>query len=298
MRTSVALGGRRALDGRRLPEVASGAGPRPRPGSPSTSPSTTGGFLGAHRDGRRRSLRCGRRSGPDRSGAAQDGDHQEDGEAHAHEPQILSAPAAHVRRAPRAVVRSWAVPQSPCTRSSAPGSSPADAENSAVSSPRLGHPRSDERHPIPPAPRKALTRKRPYRRGVCRLLVGVPWRPSPRRNHVRGLGRSARLRGSWVGAWLRRNDRPDRLALPDPREARRRRHGCRLQGRGHPARPPRRPEVPARGALRRPRRPRALSARSPGGLGPESPPHLHHLRHRRARGAALHRHGAARRARR
>ena len=44
------------------------------------------------------------------------------------------------------------------------------------------------------------------------------------------------------------DDRADRLALQDPVEARQRRHGRRLRGRGHEARPPRRAEVPARGA--------------------------------------------------
>ena len=57
---------------------------------------------------------------------------------------------------------------------------------------------------------------------------------------------------------------PDHLPLPHPREARRRGHGCRLQGRGHPPGPIRRAEVPAREVLRQPDRAGAVPARGQG----------------------------------
>ena len=73
------------------------------------------------------------------------------------------------------------------------------------------------------------------------------------------------------------------------------RHGCRLQGRGHAARPPGRAEVPARRAVARPAGARALPARSARRLRAQPSEHLHDLRHRRVRGPAVHRDGAARR---
>ena len=71
-------------------------------------------------------------------------------------------------------------------------------------------------------------------------------------------------------------------------------HGRRVRGRGHEARPPRRAQVPAGGDGAGRRLARALPARGPGRLGAQPPRHLHRLRDRPARGAALHRDGAAR----
>src|SRR5439155_4657678 len=45
------------------------------------------------------------------------------------------------------------------------------------------------------------------------------------------------------------NDRPDHLALPHRRKARRRRHGRGLQSRRHRTRPLRRPQIPPRRTL-------------------------------------------------
>ena len=57
-------------------------------------------------------------------------------------------------------------------------------------------------------------------------------------------------------------DRHDNFALPHPRKAGRRRHGCGVQGRGHPPAPLRRPEVSARRSRRAIPRPwRAFSAK-------------------------------------
>ena len=69
----------------------------------------------------------------------------------------------------------------------------------------------------------------------------------------------------------RADDRAGRLPLPDRVEARQRRDGRRLRGRGHEARPPRRAQVPARGAGLGPGLARALPARGAGGLGAQPP---------------------------
>ncbi len=113
---------------------------------------------------------------------------------------------------------------------------------------------------------------------------GLP--SSPRSARRRSAGR----RSSWRSE--ARHDRPDGLALPRPLEARRRRHGRRLRGRGSEARPPRGAEVPARGAGARRAGARAAAARGPRGLLAPAPQHLHDPRRRRARGQALHRDGA------
>ena len=84
----------------------------------------------------------------------------------------------------------------------------------------------------------------------------------------------------------------DGRPLPGHVEARQRRHGRRVRGRGHEARPPRRAQVPARRAGPGRGLSRALPARGPRRLRPQPPRHLHRPRDRRARGPALHRHGA------
>ena len=86
-------------------------------------------------------------------------------------------------------------------------------------------------------------------------------------------------------------DRPNHLALPHRREARRRRHGRGLQGRGHAARSLRRAEIPARRPCPRPSGPGTISPRGAGRFRTESSQHLHDLRHRRAGRAGVHRHG-------
>ena len=78
-----------------------------------------------------------------------------------------------------------------------------------------------------------------------------------------------------------RRDRPDRLPLPRPVEAGRRRHGRRLRGRGPEARPPRRAEVPAGRARRRRPGARAPPPRGARGLLAPASAHLHDLRRRR-----------------
>ncbi|MCG6922160.1 MAG: serine/threonine protein kinase, partial [Acidobacteria bacterium] len=70
-----------------------------------------------------------------------------------------------------------------------------------------------------------------------------------------GIGGSRRFRRG-PGA---DHDRHDGLALPRRREDRRRRHGCRLQGRGHAPRPLGGPQVPAQGPRREAPGPGALS---------------------------------------
>ena len=103
---------------------------------------------------------------------------------------------------------------------------------------------------------------------------------------------------AWRWARRRRGRADDRPAAVSHyrivREARQRRHGRRVRGRGHEARPARRAQVPAAGAGPRPVLARALPARGARRLGPQPPRHLHRPRDRPARGPALHRDGAAR----
>ena len=94
------------------------------------------------------------------------------------------------------------------------------------------------------------------------------------------------------------DDRHARLALRHHSAARQRRHGRRLRGGGHAARPARRAQVPAAGAGAGRAGARAVPARGARGLGAQPPGHLHRLRDRAARGPALHRRWSCSRARR
>jgi len=153
--------------------------------------------------------------------------------------------------------------------------------------------------------------RRPARRGRFRSIIAQPRRPESHGPHRRLQARPIQNpRPPWrwnSGAHERQaprapqlvrgaeaprterldpdtaHDRQDRLPLPRGPEAGRRRHGCGLQGRGHPPGPPGRAEVPARGAVPEPPVTRAFPARGPGRLRPQPPQHLHRSRHRRAR---------------
>ena len=90
-------------------------------------------------------------------------------------------------------------------------------------------------------------------------------------------------------------DRSDALALPHRREAGRRRHGRRLQGRGCAAAALRRAEVPVARPRRRSRCPGPIPPRGAGRIGVESRQHLHRPRHRRTGRPRVPRDGVPRR---
>ena len=158
--------------------------------------------------------------------------------------------------------------------------------------------------PLPATGRRPGRGGRPDRRGV---RTPPPERPGPVVRRGRGrlpavpgpaaTGTSVRLRTTPAGrpagagraaCW------PSAPGLRDPRPARGRRDGGRVQGPGRAARAGGRAQVPARRVRPRPGPARPVPPRGPDRVRAQPPAHLHRPRPRRARRPAVHRHGVRR----